>query len=530
MSESHILRNVNGIPKSRIWHFGFLLALLGASRLAAQQIESRSPVVAGSQFQLVDEDTNGNFEVVFGLDTLTVARPTGDQVIYQRNPAYDSVDGQWIGYSSQHAGRALLWPVSNSGSLRIARLGSDDDHGFSASHLSIDRSGRTAPHWHGQTASGIERTLGRPAVPPIQSGAGTVLAELAISRLFDTLSKPRRAGVPESSAQLLRIAATSARNEPLVLSRTSALGVRAQPQARANADWWVSPVAGGCVRVQTYRQDIVYSLAANRSGQLVLVPTGQSPHQLWKVIGSSWENQFVLANMAFPGHCLTHMGGGGLGLQPIAFQPAQLWTPFSVAPTATFQPFWRTVTTEIITNQTLAPAEIELKNSHRYALVVALGDTRKGQEFEQLRIEPGESLVVTLDRDAGARYVETIEVRLPGGVWDQRRFVTEIPPQALYDLSVYEEHLQSIAIDATGTSPNVIEDVNYVPKSVGWLPLPGGPAMPQSGVIDVYARAKAAKNPGAVRRLDPDQFDDQGSSDPLETILDRVQSRSSRKF
>ncbi|MEM7560892.1 MAG: hypothetical protein AAF394_17350, partial [Planctomycetota bacterium] len=98
------------------------------------------------------------------------------------------------------------------------------------------------------------------------------------------------------------------------------------------------------------------------------------------------------------------------------------------------------------------------------------------------------------------------------------------------DLSVYEEHLQSIAIDRTGTSPNPIEDVNYVPKSVGWLPLPVGEGLPEVSRMDLYAKAKQARNPGGVRRLDAEQFNAKTPERPLEQILKQHQSVRRRKF
>ena len=116
---------------------------------------------------------------------------------------------------------------------------------------------------------------------------------------------------------------------------------------------------------------------------------------------------------------------------------------------------------------------------------------------------------------------------VPAAYGINKQFVTQIPPAPIYDLSVYEEFLQSIAIDRTGTSPNPIEDVNYQPKSIGWLPLPPGAALPARGQIDAYEDAKAANNPGAVRRFDPRSLEKPSAQpDPLKAILDSTR----RKF
>ncbi len=119
-----------------------------------------------------------------------------------------------------------------------------------------------------------------------------------------------------------------------------------------------------------------------------------------------------------------------------------------------------------------------------------------------MRIPAGQKQTMQLDRDSGATLYEEQEIRTASGIWDRQQYATPIPPAAFYDVSVYEEILQSIAIDRTGKSPNPIEDVNYQPKSLGWLQLPPGQGLQENGSLDLYELGKAAKNPGAVRRID----------------------------
>ena len=106
-----------------------------------------------------------------------------------------------------------------------------------------------------------------------------------------------------------------------------------------------------------------------------------------------------------------------------------------------YEPFWRTVSQEVHQNSPLAPAQLGLANSHRTALVVLLADQRQAGKVQQIRIEPGQTATVTLDRDPGATIVETYEIRSPSGVWDRQQFTTAVPPRVFYDLSVYEEFL-----------------------------------------------------------------------------------------
>jgi hypothetical protein len=101
-------------------------------------------------------------------------------------------------------------------------------------------------------------------------------------------------------------------------------------------------------------------------------------------------------------------------------------------------------------------------------------------------------------------------------------------------VSVYEEFLQSIAIDRTGKSPNVIEDINYQPRSVGFLLLPPGDQLQDNSVLDVYRAAADSKNPGAVRKLSPSDYNNSSSSkpssavpssDPLNDLLKQLQGK-----
>ena len=204
-----------------------------------------------------------------------------------------------------------------------------------------------------------------------------------------------------------------------------------------------------------------------------------------------------------------------------------MWVPLAPPPVFvnTLQPFWRNISREIRPNPPLPPAEVELVNSHKYALTVLVGDLRSGQVVKEVRVESNRSTTITVERDPGSTLVEVVEIQTPLGGWNRQEYVTQIPSVSLYDLSVYEEFLQSIAIDRTGKSPNQIEDINYQPKSVGLLALPPGEALPERGQLDVYDQAKSANNAGAVRRLDPKRLE-KPKADPLESILEGIQKKN----
>lgn len=366
-----------------------------------------------------------------------------------------------------------------------------------------------------------ERIPGRPVLPPDRLGpAGRVETSDFFSRL---LAGPQ--ATERLEPQSLQLATLDDRNIPTLLDRSSAFQLSATSQSSAAADWWVAPAGVGYVRMQTYRDGRVYAIGSQSSRHATLMPLSQDPRQLWRVTGAGRiDNRFILENVQYPGNCLTHVAGG-VALQPINFVPTQLWVPLVPPLLPALQPIYRTVSHEVRANPPLPPAQLELFNSQRHALIVLVGDIRPGAAVQQLRIPPNGSQTVVLERDAGATIVETVEIRTALGGWDRQQFVTAVPPSTFYDLSVYEEQIQSIAIDRTGKSPNPIEDINFVPKSVGWILLPPGAVLPEHSRLDVYSRAESAHNAGAVRRLDPKQFDRASARpDPLEAILQEFQT------
>jgi hypothetical protein len=210
-----------------------------------------------------------------------------------------------------------------------------------------------------------------------------------------------------------------------------------------------------------------------------------------------------------------------LSLQPITFDPWQLWWPS--APTFVLpQIQYRTVQQQVIANPSLPPVFANITNTHSDTLVVLVADRRNTSSLKKLKIAAGKSERIQMDRDPGATIVETFETMDGFGNWQQQQFNTTIPANVLYDISVYEEFLQSIAIDRTGTSPNPIEDVNYQPRSIGFFLVPPGDALPEESEIDAYGMAMSAQNPGSVRRLSQRDLElgNKGpANDPLKDLL-----------
>ncbi|MEZ6136065.1 MAG: hypothetical protein R3C53_14285 [Pirellulaceae bacterium] len=521
---------------------------------------------AQQRFELVAPDLRLSSQATRTDRELQVIASDGSVSTYRREPQFDSSDQSWLGYYDRASQQIIRWPVSESGNMQIGTLRGNSIE-YRPSRMTIRAMQPQPRPTTESTLPPIEPSPGyslqprnaqRPVLPSdakiefpssagINSGTNTrmdettndqriAMADLQRSNLFSELlarsgGQSTRGQQQAGSAQMLRLAAYDRQGAPWLLSRASGHDLTcAAADLATGADWWVAPAMGGYVRIQTYSSGRTLAVSATRSGRITMLPLSQDAHQLWRVVGGRGQQHFALENAFLNGQCLTHLGAGQLVLQPINFGVPQLWSPY-VAPTfATYEPFWRSVSQQIHPNPQLPPAQLELRNSQRSALIVLLGDTRKGNDFETIRIEPNGSTTVALDRDAGATLVETIEIRSPSGVWDRQELITAIPPSPIYDLSVYEEHLQSIAIDRTGKSPNPIEDVNYVPKSIGWLPLPAGADLPPQGQLDVFSRARAANNPGAVRRLDPRQYDEPPVERPLESILNEFQSAPRKSF
>ena len=183
---------------------------------------------------------------------------------------------------------------------------------------------------------------------------------------------------------------------------------------------------------------------------------------------------------------------------------------------------------QLVANRPLRTATAKLTNSHSDTLLVLVADRRHSQSIQKLRIPARGSEVIQLERDPGGTIVETVETLDAFGNWNQQQFNTPIPPSVLYDISVYEEFLQSIAIDRTGKSPNPIEDINYQPRSIGFFLVPPGNELPEVAEIDAYRIAEDSQNPGAVRRLnsrDLQKANAVPATDPLKDLLNKFQKQ-----
>lgn len=155
---------------------------------------------------------------------------------------------------------------------------------------------------------------------------------------------------------------------------------------------------------------------------------------------------------------------------------------------------------KLVRGPDLPPARVQLQNSTRRPLQVAVVDLIDQTTSQSLRIPPRSQVEVKLARTAGATRISQYRTYDEYGLPVVREIVTEVDPPVRYELAVHEWAMQSVAIDRTGKSPNPIEDINMQGRGIGRFPLPAGEQL-QSGSIDVMQAALAANNPGAVGPL-----------------------------
>lgn len=474
------------------------------------------PAWAQSTFELSTPGLTRSLRASLTERDLRITDHQGRDTLYLREPRVDSPDGLFIAYRNSTTGQVVRWPVSNRGPMQIGTAGATGLT-FRTSRMQVIPAG----------GLGAAIPADRPVLPPgaIPADAvGTGQGQVA-NDLFAQVWQQR-----QPQPQVLRLSIRDDRGREWYLGQSpgNRLTMLATPEPNSS-DWFVVPAGRGFVRVQQQVGFDWLALAVRPNRSLVIERVAQDASQLWRVVQTNFGSPgYWLESAAVSGYALNGLSNGQVTLAPIGGGFGQVWLPQPAVLAVGYEPLWRTVNQEIRPNAPLQPAEINVINSHRQALRILIAD-RRTSTTRQIRVEPSSAVPVAFDRDSGSTLVETYEVRSRGGVWERQQFVTEIPASPLYDLSVYEEFLQSIAIDRTGTSPNPIEDINYQPKSVGWIPLPAGRALPDRGQIDAYAEALTANNPGAVRRFDPRSLEKPSSQpDPLESLLESAQPAAPR--
>ncbi|WP_182866712.1 hypothetical protein [Stieleria mannarensis] len=164
------------------------------------------------------------------------------------------------------------------------------------------------------------------------------------------------------------------------------------------------------------------------------------------------------------------------------------------------------IDSNVIPRKPLPPVTATLLNSARREVRVTVIDRVAADQSKRIRIAPGASEPLVVQRDAGADLVRHVLTYAPDGSQITREVSTSIAPSPRYELTVHEWRLQSVAIDRTGKSPNVIEDSNFQGRGLGRFEIPPGDQF-TGGTLDVVRIALQAGNQGTVAPLLDDQDD-----------------------
>ncbi|HBE71993.1 MAG TPA: hypothetical protein DDW52_27960, partial [Planctomycetaceae bacterium] len=428
------------------------------------------------------------------------------------------------GYYSSTARQVLRWPASDSGSLQVGSR-SGGRINYRASLMKIRSLGKQS--------TGPVNNATKPARMTSDSVAGIFpfynLPEQQPERLPIANGENQSARLSKKLLKIFGSAETSGPSASQLASVDAAGGIggiiridEAGNSLELGAgtgalDWTFANVGNGLFRIQSSRGKRPGALAALSTTGVGFAVPGSDPRQLWRpVVHPRRGYVFAFENVFYPGYCLTQ-SGTGVFLSPFNWASGQFWLPILPPGPAFIQPLLRNFHTTITPNADLPPITVRLINSQPRHIEILMADLSQPAGSQRLRIAPRQSRQVTLQRDSGSTVTEYSEVLMWDGSWRTQEFTTQIPPRTLYDLSVYEVRLQSIAIDRTGKSPNVIEDVNYQPKSIGRFPIPPGDRISEGAAIDVFKLAQRAGNPGAVQRftieelenyeLDPNELD-----------------------
>ncbi len=437
-------------------------------------------VVAQEEFELVVPSTNIVSRAARTAGTLQITDSSGAVTVYRREPRYDTIGRDYLAYYSQGARQAILWPRDNRGALQIGEPTPGGDFAFRESQMRI-----------------------RPMAPVGPIGA------IDPDIYYRLTSQDARAA---------RLCLGVDRDGRAVMAPAADVATQEWRLVEAGQGYYRLQCPGGGRRSSLGVYDGGYRARLGR--------TTNDIHQLWRLspVGRH-PGSYRLTNACddFLGRSLAGARHGAVTLAPIRARPEQFWilerlTPIPSAILAAH----RTTSRQLTPNPPLAPARVEMANTHSKELWVLVTDLSDPVHSLQLKIPPGQSQTVSLARDPGATLVEVCEVASPYGTIQREEFVTPLPPAVLYDVSVYELILQSISIDRTVPGGR-LDGTNYSPKSVGRFIVPPGAAL-EDGRVDVYQDARRRNNPGDVRRIDPREWkDDPQAEHPVDALLREFQ-------
>ena len=156
------------------------------------------------------------------------------------------------------------------------------------------------------------------------------------------------------------------------------------------------------------------------------------------------------------------------------------------------------VSRSVVAKPPLAPANIELVNSHKDELVLKVADRRSPGRPKEVTIVPGQSTNFRIDRDAGAVLEEVYLAPGPLGTPVEQVHQYPLPPQSYYDIVVYTNRVTSVYFDRTKNRTSKPDSIQRSLVSLGVFPVPPGDLLREGDRVDAYQEAKYQENPGAA--------------------------------
>lgn len=288
-----------------------------------------------------------------------------------------------------------------------------------------------------------------------------------------------------------RLTTADARRAGRVLDRMQPTRLAMLPLApRANQFWSIVPVTSGVLRIQTVRNGRLHSLTATGpAGAVAISPTTADPRQLWRSRKTAAGVQ--LESLAYPGRALAGGADGVVQLERSSGAPAQQWLGrFGPLPPAIELPPVQLAERIWEADPERPPVTVRFANPTRRSLRFQLIDRSGRQQWPVIELLPGRTQELRVPRRSGGRLIERYRVETPFGVVEQGQTVTNIPPPVDFIVRVTEKTIQSIAIDRTGKSPQVIEDIQYRPREIGSFALPAGDRLREGTTIDLLRNAR----------------------------------------
>ncbi|WP_146598377.1 hypothetical protein [Novipirellula aureliae] len=396
-------------------------------------------------FEAVMPDGNVTAKMEVHEGRLLIRQQNGPSFLYEREPQFDSVDGSFIGYFHPKLNRVLRMPRSGNGSMMMADL--DDVH----------------PRY--QASNFVTRPVAVASPPDRLREEGAAHLGQALQRRPNQGFRPGAGNRPNN-----------------------------QPR-QGDGKWHAQPPHFARGQGRAYRHQ-------NGYGHHGFVPI-YTPNVYWlNPLPGFWPGgSFYSSNVYGHGYYGGFFSGTVLNVGNVYANPSPMFSP-------RFAPQSVVVDTRVVPGTPLPPVKLGLRNGSDRELIVTILDTKAGGQPHQIRIPAGGVSEQTFERDSTDKRIQTYETILPNGEYDEHQVTTLLPPAVRYELVVHTRQIQSIAIDRTGKSPNVIEDVNYQGKGVGRFTLPPGDQL-RSATIDVYRVARSRNQPPGMIEplLDPTMFD-----------------------